>query len=270
MAKFHVFLVSDSIGETANVVFKTALSQFCSDDFDVYTFPFIKTYKDVDVIIKRAKEYNAIVIYTVVLKDINSYLKSELDKNGIKCQDLLIGTINMMRELSGLEPKYIPGQNRLLDENYFKRMEAIEFAVQSDDGKSVSHLRQADVILLGVSRTSKTPICVYLANQNIKAANYPIVYGFEPDKNLFKIPRRKMIGLTIDPEKLHIIRSKRISAYGIDHNSSYAEMSNIKKELEYADDLFKRLNINVINTSNNAIEETASIIINLIKDDRYN
>jgi len=264
--KYNVFLVSDSIGETANIVFKTALSQFGTGDFEVYTFPFIKTYKDVDVIVKRAKEYNAIVIYTVVLQEINLYLKSELEKNCIKSQDLLIGTINMMRELSGLEPTYTPGQNRLLDEQYFKRMEAIEFAVQSDDGKSVSHLRQADVILLGVSRTSKTPICVYLANQNIKAANYPIVYGFEPDETLFKLPRRKMIGLTIDAEKLHVIRSKRISAYGINNASSYAELSNIKKELAYAEGLFDRLNINVINTSNNAIEETASIIMNLINN----
>jgi len=263
--KFHVFLVSDSIGETANVVFKTALSQFCSDDFDVYTFPFIKTYKDVDVIIKRAKEYNAIVIYTVVLKDINIYLKSELDKNGIKCQDLLIGTINMMRELSGFEPKNIPGQNRLLDENYFKRMEAIEFAVQSDDGKSSKNLNQADVVLLGVSRTSKTPICIYLANQSIKAANYPIVYGIEIDENLFKISKKKMIGLTIDCEKLYRIRTKRINAYGIINDVGYADLQSIKKELEYANKLFSLLGIEVINTSNNAIEETASIIINIIK-----
>lgn len=264
MMKYYAFLVSDSVGETANILFKTALSQFNTELFEIYTFPFIKTFQDVDTIVKKARECNAIVLYTVVMKEINYYIENELDKYNIKSQDLLKDTLNMIKEKTNVEPKYSPGQNRLLDEKYFKRMEAIEFAVQADDGKSITRLKQADVVLLGVSRTSKTPICVYLANQNIKAANYPIVYGLEVDQNLFKIPRKKMIGLTIDCEKLHIIRSKRISAYGINQETNYADMASIKRELEYADRLFRLLNINVINTSNNAIEETASIIMNLI------
>ncbi len=263
--KHQIFLVSDSIGETARIVFQTALTQFNVNDFEIHMFSFVKTNDEIDSIIYQAKQKNASIIYTIVLKSAREHLKMQVRKYEILSQDLMTDTIRMLEKISGRAPVNMPGQNRLLDEEYFKRMEAIEFAVQSDDGKSLARLREAEVILLGVSRTSKTPLCVYLANQSIKAANYPIVYGIKIDEELFRLPRRKMIGLTIDSEKLLQIRSKRISTYKMKQASKYAEISNIKRELEYAERLFQELGITVINTSNNAIEETANTIIQLIE-----
>lgn len=265
--KHQVFLVSDSIGETAKIVFQTALTQFDADDFEMHIFSFVKTVDEIDNIIFQAKQKNASIIYTIVLKSINEHLKRQVRKYGIISQDLLSDTICTLQKISGTLPVNIPGQNRLLDEEYFKRMEAIEFTVQTDDGKSLVRLKEAEVILLGVSRTSKTPICVYLANQSIKAANYPIVYGIKVDEELFRLPRKKMIGLTIDSEKLLQIRKKRINTYKVKSSSKYAEISSIRRELDYANRLFQKLGITVLNTSNNAIEETANIIIQLIGEE---
>lgn len=265
--KHQIFLVSDSIGETARIVFQTALTQFNVNEFEVHMFSFVKTIDEIDGIIYQAKQKNASIIYTIVLKSVREHLKKQVRKYNILSQDLLTDTICILQKISGIAPVNMPGQNRLLDEEYFKRMEAIEFAVQSDDGKNIARLREAEVVLLGVSRTSKTPICVYLANQSIKAANYPIVYGIKIPDELFRLPRKKMIGLTIDSDKLLQIRTKRISAYKMKQASKYAEISSIRKELEYAEKLFRELGITVINTSNNAIEETANTIIHLIDGD---
>jgi regulator of PEP synthase PpsR (kinase-PPPase family) len=143
--KHQVFLVSDSIGETAKIVFQTALTQFDADDFEMHIFSFVKTVDEIDNIIFQAKQKNASIIYTIVLKSINEHLKRQVRKYGIISQDLLSDTICTLQKISGTLPVNIPGQNRLLDEEYFKRMEAIEFTVQTDDGKSLVRLKETSL-----------------------------------------------------------------------------------------------------------------------------
>jgi regulator of PEP synthase PpsR (kinase-PPPase family) len=164
------------------------------------------------------------------------------------------------------EPLYEAGLNRRLDADYFKKVEAIEFAVKYDDGKDSRGIKKADVVLLGISRTSKTPLSMYLAHKNIKVANIPLVPEVEPPKELFESIKGKIIGLTNDPDKLNHIRMERLKALGLDYTANYANMERILNELDYAEKLFHKLRCPVINVSTKAIEETASIILSIIRE----
>jgi regulator of PEP synthase PpsR (kinase-PPPase family) len=167
-----------------------------------------------------------------------------------------------------MEPKREAGLNRRLTSYYFDKIEAIEFAVKYDDGKDPRGFRKADVVLIGISRTSKTPLSMYLANKNLKVANLPLVPEVEPSEELFKISPRKIIGLTNSPEVLNNIRRERLKDMGVKHDSAYADLNRILEELEYADKIFERLRCPVIDVSQRAIEETASIIISIISKNK--
>lgn len=164
-----------------------------------------------------------------------------------------------------IEPKMQPGLVRKLDEDYFKRIEAIEFAVKYDDGKDTRGIYKADVVIIGISRTSKTPLSMYLANQKIKAANIPLVPEVDPSDDLFKIPRKKIIGLKINPESLFDIREERLKSLGLKTGANYANYERILEEIEFSEKLMKKLGCSVIDVSNKAIEETANTIIDMIK-----
>jgi regulator of PEP synthase PpsR (kinase-PPPase family) len=155
----------------------------------------------------------------------------------------------------------IPSLLHRLDEQYFRRVEAIEFAVKYDDGKEPRGLLHADVVLIGVSRTSKTPVSMYLANKRIKAANVPIVPEVEPPSELFRISSRKIIGLTVQPQSLLQIRQERLKSLGLTTDAEYASLSRIQKELAYADRLMAQLGCSVIDVTNKAVEETASRVL---------
>ena len=163
-------------------------------------------------------------------------------------------------------PKREPGAIRKLDESYFKRVEAIEFAVKYDDGKDPRGILKSDIVLVGISRTSKTPLSMYLANKNIKVANIPLVPEIPLPKELNNINPNKIIGLTNSPEKLNKIRQERLKALGLSKNANYANIERILQEPDYSDNIMKKLGCPVINVSNKAIEETAGIIMDLIKE----
>jgi regulator of PEP synthase PpsR (kinase-PPPase family) len=152
-----------------------------------------------------------------------------------------------------------------LDDEYFRRVEAIEFAVKYDDGKDPRGLLRADVVLVGVSRTSKTPLSMFLAHKRLKAANVPLVPEVEPPEELFEVNPRKVIGLTISPDELNLIRTERLKALGLRAQANYAALERILVELEYAEKIMKKIGCPVINVSNKAVEETASIILDIIK-----
>jgi regulator of PEP synthase PpsR (kinase-PPPase family) len=153
-----------------------------------------------------------------------------------------------------------------LDEQYFKRVDAVEFAVKYDDGKDPRGILKADVVVIGVSRTSKTPLSMYLAHKNYKVANVPLVPEIPPPQELFVISPKKIIGLTADPDKLNQIRRERLKTLGLNDSANYASMERILQELEYADALFKRLGCTVIDVSKKAVEETASIVMQVLKE----
>lgn len=154
---------------------------------------------------------------------------------------------------------------RKLDDNYFRRVEAIEFAVKYDDGQDIRGARHADIVLIGVSRTSKTPLSMYLAHKKYKVANVPLVPEIEPPDELFDIPKNKLVGLVITPDKLNEIRAERLKSLGLTTQANYANLDRILEELDYADKVMKRLGCPIINVSNKAVEETADLILAILK-----
>lgn len=262
--KTIIYVISDSIGETAELVAQAAKIQFNSSVGEIIKFPYVSEESQIDEIINKAKKDKCLLLYTLVTSKTKEYLELNAQKNNVPAIDVLGPVISALIDLTGKQPKLEAGLNRRLDAKYFKMIEAIEFAVKYDDGKDPRGILKADIVLVGVSRTSKTPLSMYLAYRNIKAANVPLVPEITPPKELFEVSSKKIIGLTNDPDKLNSIRLERLKDLGIKSSSNYANINRILDELDYADKIFNKLRCPVINVSSKAIEETASIITSII------
>lgn len=266
MGILSVYIISDSLGETGEQVAKAALSQFELDDYEIKRFPYVLNLKLLSEILKDASdEHNSVLFYTLVDKEFIEYIKDYSSESGLIAVDLLSPLIAAIRESTHLEPALEPGTIRKLDEAYFRRVEAIEFAVKYDDGKDPRGLSKADVVILGISRTSKTPLSMYLANKNIKVANVPLVPESVPPNEIYSIPAKRVIGLTNSPIKLNEIREERLKALGLPKGSSYASMERILDEIDYAEKIMKKIGCPILDVSNKAIEETAELIISILK-----
>ncbi|WGX76815.1 pyruvate, water dikinase regulatory protein [Paraclostridium bifermentans] len=267
MDNLVIYVISDSVGETAQQVTKAAISQFqLKDDYEIRRFPYVVEVNFLEEILKSAKEENAIVIYTLVENELLTFTEDYCSKENLSCVDLMTPILKQIASKIGVKPRREPGIIRKLDESYFKRVEAIEFAVKYDDGKDPRGILQADIILLGISRTSKTPLSMYLANKNIKVANVPLVPEIPIPKEVFEINQKKIIGLTNTPEKLNQIRQERLKALGLSSNANYAKFDRILQELDYSDKIMKKVGCPVIDVSSKAIEETAGIIMDVMKE----
>lgn len=263
-----IFTMSDGTGLTAESVALAGIRQFKTDDINIVqeVLPRIVNTQQIIQIIDTMSYYKPCMIaYTVVVPEFREKIISEAAKHDIPIVDILNPIIDTISNLVEATPRMESGLNQILDDKYFQRMEAIEFAIKFDDGKSPNGILNADVILVGVSRTSKTPTCMYLAQQKgIKAGNIPLVMGVIPPKELFEIPSSKVIGLTIDPEVLTGIRVSRLKSLGLGNDSDYSNYMRIMDELEYADNIMKRLKCPIVDVSKKAIEETASDIFALL------
>ena len=267
MDNLVIYVISDSVGETAQQVTKAAISQFqLKDDYEIRRFTYVVEVNFLEEILKSAKEENAIVIYTLVENELLTFTEDYCSKENLSCVDLMTPILKQIASKIGVKPRREPGIIRKLDESYFKRVEAIEFAVKYDDGKDPRGILQADIILLGISRTSKTPLSMYLANKNIKVANVPLVPEIPIPKEVFEINQKKIIGLTNTPEKLNQIRQERLKALGLSSNANYAKFDRILQELDYSDKIMKKVGCPVIDVSSKAIEETAGIIMDVMKE----
>ena len=264
-----VYVVSDSIGETAEQVTKASISQFIFENYEIRRFPFVNDKNQIAEMIEEASHQNSIIVFTMVIDELKSFLVEEAQRYNIPTVDIMSPIINVLKDVLHSTPKKEPGLIRKLDEKYFKKVEAIEFAVKYDDGKDPRGLRKGDLVLIGISRTSKTPLSMYLAHKNIKAANVPLVPEVTPPKELFEIPSKKIIGLTTNPMKLIEIRQERLKALGLKSEANYASIERILEELEYADSIMKRLGCPVIDVSNKAVEESASIILEIFREIGY-
>ena len=265
MSGLKVYIVSDSLGETGELVARAAISQFKSEKHQIIRYPYIQDIEALKKILDEALDTNdSIFIYTLIDKDLIEFVKKYTDKTKLQTVDLMSPLIQALSLKLGEEPSYESGAIRKLDETYFKRIDAIEFAVKYDDGKDPRGFKSADIVLLGVSRTSKTPLSMYLANKNIKVANLPLVMESEPPKEIFEIPAKKIIGLTNSPQKLNEVREERLRALGLPNGSDYASLTRILEELDFADKIMKRIGCPIIDVSNKAIEETSGIVLSLL------
>lgn len=265
-----IFILSDSVGETAESVAKAAAAQFPSETFEFDRYPFTQTTSLLDGILKRAHRQQAMVFSTFVNPELNKFAKERCEQDQLIYLDVLTPAITMFKERTGLQAANKPGTVHNLNEGYFDKISAMEFAVTYDDGKDPNGFLKADIVLLGVSRTSKTPLSLYLANKGYKVANLPLVPKATIPDEIWKVDPKKIFGLTTTPEVLNDIRRQRMISYGLNPESSYSNTEGIKLELEYADEIFKRIGCLVINTSNKSIEETATLIMESLESDISN
>ncbi|KAB3533245.1 pyruvate, water dikinase regulatory protein [Alkaliphilus serpentinus] len=264
-----IYIISDSIGETAEQVAKAGISQFNVNDHELRRFPFVTDKNQIMEILEEAKSEKSVIVFTMVIEEFKNILQEEAAKHNIPCIDIMTPVIDSMSQALHNAPRREPGLIRRLDEKYFRKVEAIEFAVKYDDGKDPRGLKKADLVLIGISRTSKTPLSMYLAHKNIKVANVPLVPEVAPPKELFEVPPKKIIGLTTNPMKLIEIRQERLKALGLKHEANYASMERILNELDYAEEIMKKLGCPVIDVSSKAVEESASIILEIFREIGY-
>jgi len=260
-----VYLVSDSVGETAELMVKAVAAQFNGGEVDIKHFSYVQEKEEIQHIVELAKLRNSMIAYTLVVPSLKNFLDEKSQEEGIIAVDLMHPLMEAFSKKFQSGPKSEPGLMRRLDENYFRRVEAIEFAVKYDDGQDPRGLKHADMVLIGVSRTSKTPLSMYLAHKRFKVANIPLVPEVAPPKELFAIPKNKVVGLIITPTKLNEIRIERLKNLGLTTQANYANLERILDELDYAEKIMKRIGCPVINVSNKAIEETADIILAMFK-----
>ncbi|WP_333887461.1 pyruvate, water dikinase regulatory protein [Clostridium sp.] len=260
-----IYAISDSIGETADQVARAAASQF-SDAIEVERITYVNSFEEVNNFIKRVEDpKNTMVVSTIVLVDVREFLVQRCIEKGIHITNILGPCISMAARILNKVPDYKPGAILSMDDQYYKKIEAMEFAIQYDDSKDHSGIKNADVVLIGLSRTSKTPLCMYLANKGIKALNIPLMPEVPVPDELFNINRNKIIGLTIDPIQLMEIRKHRIDKLrAASHAIQYANAERVLDELDFADRLMRRLGCKIIDVTKRAIEDTAFIIMESI------
>lgn len=257
-----LFIISDSTGDTATRVTRAALRQFEGARVPVQVFPNVSDREQLERILKQAAIQGAFVVTSLVSAEQRSFA-NELSKAFRILQVDVIGSlITGLSGWLGEQPQSLPGLLHKTDAEYFRRIEAIEFTVKLDDGKDPRLLAQADIVLTGVSRTSKTPLSVFLAHKGYKVANVPIVLDHEPPKELYDVDPHRVFALTIDADSLQQIRKQRLRSMRLRDRSSYGDLDYILAELEYAEQLFRRnRQWPVINVTARAVEETAGVIL---------
>ncbi|HCW54885.1 MAG TPA: phosphoenolpyruvate synthase regulatory protein [Clostridium sp.] len=261
-----ILAVSDSIGETANQVAIAAASQF-TQKVEVNRLPYIKTLEDVKDVIKIAEKCeNVIIVSTIITANVRECLTQAAMEKNITVMNVLGPILNVASHILNVQPMYNPGAMRQTDEIYYKRIEAMEFAMQYDDSKDYRGLKNADVVLVGLSRTSKTPLCMYLANKGVKAINIPLMPEVKMPEEIYKIDKNKIFGLTINPLRLIEIRKRRLDKFHrLTSDIEYAGDARVLEELEYSDKIMRSLGCKTIDVTERAIEDTALIILEKIK-----
>jgi len=264
----ELHVVSDATGETAARLVQALEAQFPEQEFVEIRHPRVESEDDLHLAVSRMRGRPAVVVYTLVKPELRVAMRTLCRRAKLHYCDLLGQPIDAVARVSGMAAKMTPGSRAPLNSAYFKRMEAIEFAVRFDDGVGRG-LQDADIVLVGVSRTSKTPLSIYLGYLGHKAANVPVVKGIAPPRELFDIAQRKIVGLTIDPNRLVEIRRARVRAMGGGaRNRQYAELMEIYEELEQAGKLHRRLGCPVIDISELSIEETAHRVLRVVEERR--
>jgi [pyruvate, water dikinase]-phosphate phosphotransferase / [pyruvate, water dikinase] kinase len=266
----RIYVISDSVGETGSNAAKAVISQF-RPDFDkvkIKKFPYLTKFEEIEPIVQAARLDHASIVFTLVEKEIREMLSKRCQELNVPAIDLLGPMIDLIQNSVNETPLEQPGLVHQLDDYYFKKIEAIEFAVKYDDGRDPRGICLADIVLVGVSRTSKTPLSQYLANKAYKVANVPLVPEVEPPTQLFEMDPNKCFGLVISPAHLNNIRKERLLALGLGEDASYAQVDRIEAEIEHFNYVVGKIGCKVIDVSNKAVEETANLIIDFYKQSK--
>ena len=259
-------IMSDGTGETASAVARAVLVQYKQDQVNIIRHQNIRTTEQALSTMNNIQDKEKqLLIYTIVLPEVRDMIQKICKKKKMDAVDLLGDLFKHFDGVLESNAEKKPGLLRSVDENYFKRIEATDFSLQLDDGKSVKRLKDANIVLVGVSRTSKTPLSIYLSFKGWKVANVPLVLGIPLPKDLADVDYRKIIGLTIDINNLIRIRKNRLKKFGWNFNREYADKAHILKEMEYSRETFEKHRWPVVNVTDRALEETAGEVIRIIR-----
>ena len=269
MTKFHVHLISDATGETLTALANAAITQFEVADSSQHLWPMVRTKQQLDDVVEDLKSSPGVVLFTLVQKDLRDHLVSSCRVLRIPCVSVLDPVLRTLAAYFGVESQDQPGRQHVLDADYFNRIDAMDFALAHDDGQATPALAEADVVLVGVSRTSKTPTCVYLANRGVRAANVPLIPGrpLPEDLTTFADPLigPLIVGLTASPDRLVQIRRNRLLELKETAQTPYTDPDGVRTEVRDARQLFARNNWPEIDVTRRSIEETAAKILALLE-----
>lgn len=257
-----ITICSDSVGETAEAVARATIRQFELRDTRIKRYSHVLTGDEIRDIVLEVRDNGGFIVYTLVQPELRELMREEAKRSGVRAVDIMGPMLQAFMESFDGAPSRKPGMLHRMDDDYFRRVEAIEFTVASDDGRDPRALLKADIVLIGVSRTSKTPLSMFLAHKGFKTANLPLIPEVKPAQELFEVSQGLIVGLIMTPEQMLKIRNERLRALGLYTGAKYANLDRITEELNYALALMDRLDCLVIDVTDKAIEETAGIILN--------
>ena len=265
MKKFNLHLVSDSTGETVGSVARAALVQFEDVDAEEFSWTLVRSKAQLEKVLEGIRENPGVVMYTLADDNLRDMLKMECSKRGLPCIAVLSSVVAEISTYLGVQSHAQAGKQYELNEEYFARVDAINYALAHDDGQGHWEMADADVVVLGVSRTSKSPTCMYLAYKGFKAANIPLVLDCPLPPSLEMLTKPLIIGLTINPERLQQIRKTRLQSLSQEGESNYIDMEYMQREIAEARKLYSKHRWPVIDVTKRSVEETAATIVQYIK-----
>jgi [pyruvate, water dikinase]-phosphate phosphotransferase / [pyruvate, water dikinase] kinase len=263
---FHVHQVSDATGETLNAIAKAALAQFEGVTVQEHAYTLVRSRRQLERAVEQIRENPGLVFFTLASLELRDELIVQCKHLSVPCLDVLDTPVSMMRKFLGTAETHRPGGQHEVDQRYLLRIEALNFTIQHDDGQSLDTLNDAEIILVGASRTSKTPTCVYLAIRGLRAANVPLVPGIPLPDPLLRATNPLIVGLWASPERLIQVRRNRLSTIGEKRDTDYVEIESVRAEIAATRKLFDRYDWPSIDVSRRSIEETAAAIINLLAE----
>ena len=262
--KYNVFLVSDSTGETLDRIFLALKAQFENFNNTLHHFSFVRTEAQITTLLEKCNKLgNPIILYTLVEPLVTSFLIAETKKNKIPCFGVLDYLIPKFEEVLNRKANHKPSGQHALNKEYYKKISAMQFSIEHDDGQKLETILESDIIILGISRTSKTPTTIYLANKGFKSSNIPMVPNQKIPEEVLKNKKTTIVGLIADPERLVDIRKNRLNTLSEDRHTSYVDLDKIKDELEESKKVFKANNIPTIDVTRKSVEEIAASIIKI-------
>lgn len=261
MSEHNIFAISDATGEMAMNIAFAAIRQFTVENINIVRRPNVTDREKIIAALKEAKRKHAVVVHTFVGKELREIYEEESEKEGIISVDIMGPVLTIFEQHLHSTPSEQPGLKYKQTKDYFKRQEASDFAIKHDDGLSLETIDQADILILGISRTSKTPLSVYLAYRGFKVANVPIVKDVPLPPQIEQIDNKKVFGLVIDPERLSSLRESRLIKMGRPLTESYAQLDKVREELDYSRQIFRKLGVTTVNVTGKSIEEIATEIL---------
>jgi regulator of PEP synthase PpsR (kinase-PPPase family) len=263
---FHVHLVSDATGETLNAIAKAALAQFDDVNVEQHSYALVRSPKQLERALDHIRAQRGLVFFTLVNPELRRTLVNYCTTEKVPALDVMEGPITMMSRFLGAAETHRPGAQHGVDQRYLQRIEALNFTIQHDDGQALDTLDDAQVVLVGASRTSKTPTCVYLAIRGVRAANVPLVPGLPLPPALLTIKKPLVVGLWASPDRLVQVRRNRLNTMGEVRDTDYVDLEAVRSEVSDTRKLFEQHEWQAIDVSRRSVEETAAAVINLLTE----